>query len=82
MVTFVADSDSQIVRGLLSMLVMLCSERPPKEILALDIEGVFEQLGFRQHLTRSRSNGLYSVIRQIRTLAEQAMNRTGADRDN
>ena len=72
-VTFTADSDSQIVRGLISMLVMLCSGRPAREILSLDMEGVFEQLGFSQHLSRSRSNGLYSVIKRIRTLAEQTV---------
>jgi cysteine desulfuration protein SufE len=70
-ITFQADSDSQIVRGLVAILVMLCSGRAPHEILALDVEGIFEKLELRKHLSRSRSNGLHSMIKRIRRLAEQ-----------
>jgi cysteine desulfuration protein SufE len=70
-VRFVADSDSQIVRGLVSILVMLCSGRTAGEIAALDIEGFFEKLELRKHLSRSRSNGLYSMIQRIGQLAEE-----------
>jgi len=71
LIQFRADSDSQIVRGLVAILLMLCSGRPAKEILALDIESVFERLELRKHLSRSRSNGLHSMIKRIRTLAER-----------
>ncbi len=70
-VQFVADSDSQIVRGLVSILLMLCSGRPAREVVAMDIESVYERLDLRQHLSRSRSNGLHSMIQRIRTLAGQ-----------
>jgi cysteine desulfuration protein SufE len=71
LIVFVADSDSQIVRGLVSILVMLCSGRPAREIAAMDIEGVFDRLELRKHLSRSRSNGLHSMIKRIRALAQQ-----------
>jgi cysteine desulfuration protein SufE len=71
LIQFRADSDSQIVRGLVSILLMLCSDRPAQEILALNIESVFERLELRKHLSRSRSNGLHSMIKRIRTLAER-----------
>lgn len=70
-VQFVADSDSQIVRGLVSILLMLCSGRAAQEVVAMDIESVYERLDLRQHLSRSRSNGLHSMIQRIRTLAGQ-----------
>ena len=71
LVQFRADSDSQIVRGLVSILLMLCSGRPAREVVAMDIESVYERLDLRQHLSRSRSNGLHSMIQRIRTLAGQ-----------
>jgi cysteine desulfuration protein SufE len=70
-ISFQADSDSQIVRGLVSILVMLCSGRTARDILALDIEGIFEKLELRKHLSRSRSNGLHSMVKRIRRMAEQ-----------
>lgn len=71
LVHFVADSDSQIVRGLVAILLMLCSGRSAKEIVAMDIESVYERLELRKHLSRSRSNGLHSMIKRIRALAER-----------
>lgn len=68
---FQADSDSQIVRGLVAILVMMCNGKTAKEILALDITQVFEKLELRRHLSRSRSNGLHSMIKRLRQLAEQ-----------
>jgi len=70
-IRFVADSDSQIVRGLVAILLMLCSGRTAEEIRALDIESIFERLELGKHLSRSRSNGLHSMIKRIRRLAEE-----------
>jgi cysteine desulfuration protein SufE len=66
---FVADSDSQIVRGLVAILVMLCSDRTTDEIRSMDLEGIFDRLDLRKHLSRSRSNGFYSMIKRIKRLA-------------
>jgi cysteine desulfuration protein SufE len=71
LVQFQADSDSQIVRGLVSILLRLCSGRSAKDVLTMNIESVYERLDLRQHLSRSRSNGLHSMIQRIRMLAGQ-----------
>jgi cysteine desulfuration protein SufE len=71
LIRFIADSDSQIVRGLVAILLMLCSGRPAREIQAMDIESLFERLELGKHLSRSRSNGLHSMIKRIRRLAEE-----------
>lgn len=72
-IQFIADSDSQIVRGLVAMLLMIYSGRTPQEIIDVDIDAVFDRVGLKQHLSRSRSNGLRSMVRRIRQIAvEQA----------
>ncbi len=67
---FLADSDSQIVRGLIAVLVMLLSHRTASEILATDVRSVFERMDLKSHLSRSRSNGLNSMIDRIYELAK------------
>lgn len=71
LIRFVADSDSQIVRGLVAILLVLCSGRTAREIQALDIESIFDRLELGKHLSRSRSNGLHSMIKRLRRMAEQ-----------
>jgi len=68
-ITFVADSNSQIVKGLVSMLRMMFSGKSPQAILAYDEQGVFRQLGLDRHLSPTRSTGLNAMVKQIRDLA-------------
>jgi cysteine desulfuration protein SufE len=67
------DSDAHIVRGLIAILLTLYSGHSPKEILATDALGVFDEFGFRDHLTPQRSNGLRAMVERIRTDARQAL---------
>ena len=66
---FRADSDSHIVRGLIAILLTAYSGKSAKEILAVDIKGLFEQLELSSHLSPSRSNGFFSIVERIRSLA-------------
>lgn len=66
-----ADSDSSLVKGLIAVLLRVYSGRSAEEIVNFDIEGLFQRLGLKQHLSRSRSNGLRSMVRRIRLLAER-----------
>lgn len=68
-VQFYADSDSHIVKGLISILLSLYSGLGAEEILALDIEYVFQSIGLDQHLSPNRRNGFYSMVERIRTVA-------------
>jgi cysteine desulfuration protein SufE len=70
-VEFLADSDSQIVRGLIAILMMLMSGKSAHEIQQLDVESVFRKLELQRHLSRSRSNGLHAMIQRIRELSAQ-----------
>jgi cysteine desulfuration protein SufE len=71
-ICFTADSDSMIVRGLIAILMAVYSDRTPQEVLAFDIEETFDILGLRKHLSPSRSNGLYSMVKRIKDLAQAA----------
>lgn len=67
-VTFGADSDAIIVKGLVYMLLRVLSGHTPKEIL--DTELYFmEKIGMSQHLSPTRSNGLVSMIKQMKFYA-------------
>jgi len=60
------DSDAHIVRGLIAILLMLYSGHTPQAILSADAASIFDEFGFREHLTPQRSNGLRSMIERIR----------------
>jgi cysteine desulfuration protein SufE len=71
--TFLADSDAHIVRGLIAILFALYSGKPAREILSIDALGVFDHLGLRENLTPQRSNGLRSMVERIRSEANAAL---------
>jgi cysteine desulfuration protein SufE len=70
---YLGDSDAHIVRGLIAILLTLYSGRTPREILAADATVIFDEFGFREHLTPQRSNGLRSMIERIRNDAREAL---------
>lgn len=74
---FVADSDSQIVKGLISLVRFLYLNKTPEEMLVFDIEGLFTQINLRQHLTPGRSDGLRFLIARIRKWAEEFIHAKG-----
>jgi cysteine desulfuration protein SufE len=68
-IEFLADSNSQIVKGLVAMLRLLYSGKTVEEILKADAKDVFKRLGLDRHLSPTRSTGLNSMVQKIRTLA-------------
>ncbi|MBO4268343.1 MAG: SufE family protein [Bacteroidaceae bacterium] len=65
---FQADSDAIITKGLIAMLIKALSGHTPKEIIESDVYFI-EAVGLTQHLSPTRSNGLLSMLKQIRTYA-------------
>lgn len=72
-ITFRADSDAHIVRGLVAILLMIYSDKTAKDILNVDIQAIFNQLELASHLSPSRSNGFQSMVKKIRAIAENAV---------
>lgn len=69
-VEFLAESDAAIVNGLIAILQRAYSGRTPEEILAFDIEGLLGQLDLAEHLSPTRRNGLFEMVKRIRSIAE------------
>ena len=67
------DSDAHIVRGLIAILLTLYSRHTPQQILDTDAAAVFDEFGFREHLTQQRSNGLRSMVERIRSDARETL---------
>ncbi len=65
-VEFLADSDAQIVRGLIALLEHLFSGQKAADILAFDVEDYFRRLGLDQHLSMNRRNGLAAMVQRVR----------------
>jgi len=76
-ITFTADSDAIITRGIVALLIKILSNRTPDEIISADLYFI-EKIGLRQNLSPTRSNGLLSMIRQMKlyAMAYQAKNKT------
>lgn len=67
-VFFKADSDAVITKGIISLLIRVYSGQTPQDILGN--EPVFiDQIGLKEHLSPTRSNGLTSMLKQIKMYA-------------
>lgn len=66
---FVLDSDAHIVRGLIAIVLAAYQDRTAEQIIAFDIEGLFEELALLQHLSPTRGNGLRAMVGRIRDTA-------------
>ena len=73
LLNYLGDSDAHIVRGLIAILLTLYSGHTPQQILATDAIALFNEFGFREHLTPQRSNGLRSMVERIRSDARQVL---------
>lgn len=65
---FQAESDAVIVKGIIALLIKVLSNRTPDEIIDADLYFV-DRIGLNEHLSATRSNGLASMIKQIRFYA-------------
>jgi cysteine desulfuration protein SufE len=65
---FTAESDALIVKGIVSLLIRVLSDHTPQEILDADLYFI-EEIGLKEHLSPTRSNGLVAMVKQIRAYA-------------
>lgn len=68
LIHFSAESDALIVKGIVSLLIRVLSDHTPQEILDADLYFI-EEIGLKEHLSPTRSNGLVAMVKQIRTYA-------------
>ncbi len=67
-VIYKAESDAVIVKGLISMLIRVLSGHTPDEILEARLDFI-QQIGMTSHLAQTRSNGLLSMVKQMKNFA-------------
>ena len=67
-IRFRAESDALIVKGIVSLLIRVLSGHTPQEILDADLYFINE-IGLREHLSPTRSNGLLDMVKQMRAYA-------------
>ena len=65
---FRAESDALIVKGIISLLIRVLSGHTPQEILDADLYFI-EEIGLKEHLSPTRSNGLVAMVKQMRLYA-------------
>ena len=67
-IIFKAESDALIVKGIISLLMKVLSGHTPDEILNADLYFI-DKIGLKEHLSPTRSNGLLSMVKQMRMYA-------------
>lgn len=67
-VFFTADSDAIITKGIVNLLIQVLSDETPEDILVADMDFI-DTIGLKEHLSPTRSNGLTSMIKQMKLYA-------------
>jgi len=67
-IKFTADSDAIITKGIVSLLIRVLSDRDPAEIMDADLVFI-DRIGLRENLSPTRSNGLLSMVKQMKLYA-------------
>lgn len=67
-IIFQGESDAVIVKGIVSLLIKILSGHTPQEIIDADLYFI-EQVGLKEHLSPTRSNGLVAMVKQMRLYA-------------
>ena len=70
---YLIDSDSLIVKGLISLLLRVLNNQYPKDIVNANLYFI-EKIGLNSNLSPSRANGLMSILKQVRSFAKIASN--------
>ena len=68
-VYYTADSDAVITKGIVNLLIKVFSGQTPKDILSADLS-FLDEIGLKEHLSPTRSNGLLSMLKQMLLYAE------------
>lgn len=65
---FQAESDALIVKGIVSLLIRVLNDQTPDDILSADLHFI-EDIGLKEHLSPTRSNGLLAMLKQMKLYA-------------
>jgi cysteine desulfuration protein SufE len=72
-IIFNADSDTALIKGIIAILISVLSNHSPNEIMEADFK-FLDEIGLKDFLAPTRSNGLVAMVNQIKTIALQYSN--------
>ncbi len=72
--SFYADSEAIIAKGIIGLLIRVFDNESPEEIVKAELDFI-DEIGLREHLSITRSNGLLGMIKKIKTSALLAVNK-------
>ncbi len=78
-VYFTADSDAVITKGIIALLIRVLSGHTPEEIAEADLYFI-DRIGLREHLSPTRSNGLLSMVKQMKLYALAFLAKTNPEK--
>jgi cysteine desulfuration protein SufE len=67
-IIFKADSDAVITKGIINVLIRVLSNQTPEDILNTELK-FLDDIGLKEHLSPTRSNGLISMVKQMKLYA-------------
>ena len=67
-ISYTADSDAIITKGIITLLIKVLTNRAPQEIIDADLQFI-DRIGLRENLSPTRANGLFSMIKQMKLFA-------------
>lgn len=67
---FKGDSDAILVRGIISIILLIYNDKTAQQIKNIDVTEIFAKLGLEENLTPSRRNGMMSMVAKIKEYAE------------
>ena len=73
-ITFTADSDAIITKGIVSLLVRVFSGQPPQAVLDANLDFI-DQIGLKENLSPTRANGLLAMVKQMKMYALAFLNK-------
>jgi cysteine desulfuration protein SufE len=73
LLTIEADSDSLIVKGLVTILLSAVQSKTIEQLLQFDAKELFTQFDLDEHISPNRRNGLFSMIKRIKSFATAAI---------
>lgn len=68
LIRFTGDSDAQITKGLVALLIRVLTEQPPDAVATAHLSFI-DQIGMKEHLSPNRQNGLHAMIDQMKARA-------------
>lgn len=76
---YVGDCDTAIIKGVLALVIGLCSGHTPREIERLDLDDLFERLRLAEHLSPNRHFGIFALVEQMKSQAQAIAARANQD---